>query len=491
VTNTLQAPSGVDLPKGHFIDGEWRSGSGELFPVVNPSDGELLAELPIGTAEDVDAAVAGARRAFAAWSKLAPGERERILRGFADVLDSHREELGTLESLDVGKPLRGAMGEASRAGELVRFFAGFATKNFGQQIPLRDSAVVCYTQLEPIGVIGAITPWNYPLLIGLNKIAPALAAGCAVVVKPPPEAPLSTLAVARIAVEAGLPEGLVNVVVGDHVAGSALAGHRGVAKLMFTGSTETGSAILGQAAKSIRPASLELGGKSPHIVFGDADLAGAADQVLLGGTYNSGQECCAGARVLVEADIYDEFVPALKKRIERLTVGPASADSTDLGPLISAGHRERVAGYVERAVAAGAEVVARGEAPEGPGFFFPPTVLAPVEPGAEIWCEEVFGPVITITTFDDDDDALAKANDTNYGLAAGVATADIGRAIRFSNELQAGMVWVNAFLSGDAAAPFGGVADSGFNREMGLPGFQDFCSIKAVYIRAPASGSGE
>lgn len=468
---------------GQLIDGEsvGPNGGGSLV-VWNPNVGEPLARVPEGTADDVDRAVTSARRAQREWWALPPYERERILSRVGDLLERDKQRLARVESENTGKTIANAVGEVEFAAETFHFCAGHPARAHGQQIPMPDPRTLCYTLLEPVGVVGAITSWNSPLVIAAAKIGPALAAGCAVVVKPAQEAPLSTLELARLAAEAGVPPGCVNVVTGGDETGAALSDHPGVDKLSFTGSAATGRAVLRALAATGTPGVLELGGKSPNIVFPDVDLEASIDGILLGALSNAGQECCAGARVLVHADVRDELVELASRRIRDMRVGSGAEAGSEIGPMINAAHRDRVAGFVERALGEGATVCARADAPEQ-GFFYPPTLLDRVTPSMEVWREEVFGPVLAVDSFETDDEALEKANATRYGLAAGVWTADIERAIRFVRELEAGLVWVNSYLEVvSPAAPFGGGKDSGFGRELGVLGPLEFSQVKTAYL---------
>jgi acyl-CoA reductase-like NAD-dependent aldehyde dehydrogenase len=473
---------GMAETTGHLIAGEDVGANGDGIDVWNPNLGERLMQVPNGSAADVDAAVASARVAQREWWAKTPYERERVLRRIGDLIERDRERIARIESENTGKTLANALGDVDFAVEAFHFYAGHPTRAYGQHVPTPDPDLLCYTRLEPVGVVGAITAWNYPIVLTAVKVAPALAAGCAVVAKPPPEAPLTTIELGRLALEAGLPPGCLNVVTGDGETGAALAGHAGIDKVSFTGSTATGRAVLGALAANGRPATLELGGKSPNIVFGDVDLDASLDAILMGALVNSGQECCAGARVLVQREVFEEFRDLAAERIQSFRVGPGTDADSEIGPLISARQRERVSGFVERALGEGARVWARGEAPDG-GFFYPPTLLDRIGDEMEVWREEVFGPVLALDAFGDDDEALRKANATRYGLAAGVWTADIGRAIRFVRELEAGTVWVNSYLEQSTAAPFGGGKDSGFGRELGSAGALEFSEVKTAYVR--------
>jgi acyl-CoA reductase-like NAD-dependent aldehyde dehydrogenase len=472
--------------RGHFIGGEELPGSnGEHLDVFRPATGDVIARTPIGTDEDIGRAVQAAEQAFREWSRKPPASKERVLRQIAARIEAERESLAQLERANTGKRMDVALEEIDGAAELFAFYAGYPSKDFGDQIPIADPAILCYTRVEPVGVVGAITPWNYPLLIIAGKVAAALAAGCTVVAKPAPETPLTAIELARICRDAGLPDGALNVVTGDGTTGSALAHHPRIGKISFTGSTATGRRVLAASGANGRPGTLELGGKSPNVVFADIDLAASIDSILMGALTNAGQECCAGARVLVQEEIFDEFVELAGARIEQLRVG-FEGDS-EIGPLISRRQHERVSGFVERALADGARLGAEGASPNE-GFFFPPTMLVDVKPEMEACREEIFGPVLTIDTFGDDEEALRKANDTPYGLAAGLWTGSIDRSIRFASELEAGLVWVNSYLAGDTAAPFGGNKASGFGRELGLEGPKEFSQVKTVYVSGPPAG---
>jgi aldehyde dehydrogenase (NAD+) len=478
----------VAVAAGHFINGALQPPSGAVLDVWNPNLGEPLAQVPDGSAADVDVAVVAARAGQREWWALSPYERERVLRRIGDLIERDRERIALIESENTGKTLANALGDADFAVEAFHFYSGHPARAYGQHVPTSDPELLCYTRLEPVGVVGAITAWNYPIALAAVKLAPALAAGCAVVIKPAPETPLTTIELARLAVEAGLPAGCLNVVTGGAETGAALAGHPGVDKISFTGSTATGRAVLGALAANTRPGVLELGGKSPSIVFADVDLEASLDAILMGALVNSGQECCAGARVLVQRDAFEEFRDLAAERIRAMRVGSGDDAASEIGPLISARQRERVSGFVERALGEGARVWARGEAPER-GFFYPPTLLDRTTEEMEVWREEVFGPVLALGAFDDDDDALRKANATRYGLAAGVWTADVGRAIRFVRELEAGTVWVNSYLEQSTAAPFGGGKDSGFGRELGELGPLEFSEVKTAYVRGARGSS--
>ncbi len=478
---------------GQLIGGESvGSGGSASITVWNPSLGEPIAEVPDGTRADVDRAVKSARAALREWWALAPYERERALHRIGDLILERKESLVRLESADTGKTLAATVDDVDFAAEIFHFSSAHAARAHGEQIPLSERGTLCYTLLEPIGVVGAITSWNSALVIAAATLGPALAAGCAVVVKPDQQAPLATLELARIAIEAGAPAGCVNVVTGGDETGAALAEHPGIDKLTFAGSVETSRSVLRALAENGTPSGIDAGGKSPNVVFADVDLDTSLDPILRGALTNGGQECCTGARVLVEQAILDEFAERAAERIRHMRVGDAADPATEIGPMVSALHRDRVAGFVERAVGEGARIAAQADCPAR-GFFFPPTLLDGVTETMEVWREEVFGPVLAIRAFDGDDDALEQANASRYGLAAGVWTADIDRAIRFVRELDAGLVWVNSYLDVlSPAAPFGGGKDSGFGSWLGVPGPSEFSRMKTAYVRGvPAGGPAD
>jgi phenylacetaldehyde dehydrogenase len=471
------------LPSSHFIDGCWHVSDEPRSPVFDPSSEEIIAELPVAASSSVDHAVTSAWDAYHGWSAKSPQQREASLRAIADLIETHADYLARLETLNCGKPLAAAREEVQGCADVFRFYAGYPTKNFGQLIPSEDLGTLIFTVPEPLGVIAAITPWNYPMMIAAGKAAAALAAGCAVVLKPAPETPLSTLALASIVNAADTPTGLVNVVAGGPETGSLLSSHPGISKLSFTGSTRAASSVLTQLAKIRRPAAMELGGKSPNVVFDDVDVQRSVGPVLMGALYNAGQECCAGARILVHVNIAAEFLTALEDYVPKLRVGPGMNPEVEIGPMISMRHRERVAGFVDRARKEGARVLATATVPEK-GYFFEPTVLVDVDASMEVWRDEVFGPVLAVDTFSTDDEAIQKANATPYGLAAGAWTASIERALRFAREVRAGQIWINSYLAGSWSAPFGGFKDSGWGRELGSAGLLEFCELKTVYLRA-------
>jgi aldehyde dehydrogenase (NAD+)/phenylacetaldehyde dehydrogenase len=456
--------------------------SGETFPTANPSTGETLAELARGQRADVDTAVASARRAFPGWARTDPNERQRILWKAGELILANVTTLARLETLDTGKPITNATTiDIPRTADTFFYFAGWATKLTGDTIPVRGPFLT-YTVREPLGVIGAIIPWNFPILLAARKIAPALAAGNTVVLKPPEEASLSSLELARILAEAGLPPGVLNVVTGHgEEAGAALVDHPDVAKISFTGGTDTGRIIMRSAANTLKKLSLELGGKSPNIVFADADVKTAAKAAVGAAFYNQGELCTAGTRLLVERRIHDEVLDIVATGARALVPGDPLDPGTQMGPLVSAAHHRRVLGYLDRGDAEGARRVTGG-AHEGPGWFVSPVVYAGVSPEMAIAREEIFGPVLSVIPFDDLDDAARIANTTEFGLAAGIWSRDIGRAHALAGRLQAGTVWINTYNRFDAAAPYGGVKQSGFGRENGRAVLDEVTQTKTVWV---------
>jgi acyl-CoA reductase-like NAD-dependent aldehyde dehydrogenase len=472
-----------------FIGGQWQPpASGETYATINPATEEVSAHVARGDERDVDLAVRAARRAFdqGPWPRMAAAERARVLWKLADLITANLTEMARLESVNTGKTLfDSGKVEIPFAAEVFRYYAGWTTKIHGETLNLRDGAFT-FTLRQPVGVVGAIVPWNFPFLLSSWKIAPALAAGNTVVLKPASLTPLTALRFAELTREAGLPEGVFNVVTGPGgKVGMALVRHPGVDKVAFTGSTDVGKGIMKEAAGSLKRVSLELGGKSPNVVFADADLEAALRGALTGIFYNKGEVCAAGSRLLVEQRVHDEFVGKLVDRVKGLKVGDPMDKGTRMGPVVSAQQLETVLGYVEAGRREGATLAAGGErvrVGDGRGYFVQPTVFTGVSNGMRIAREEIFGPVLSVIPFKDADDAVAQGNETFYGLAAAVWTRDVGKALRIARALQAGTVWVNAYNLYDAALPFGGFKESGFGRELGQAGLDLYTEVKSVWV---------
>ena len=447
-----------------------------MIQVLEPATAEVMAEVPQAGVEETDAAVARAKAAFPAWRAVAPGDRSTLLHGLADAIEEKLEDLARLEARNAGKPISDARGEMGMVAETFRYYAGAPERNTGRTIPVAGG--IDMTFREPLGVVGLITPWNFPLTIAGWKLGPALAAGNTVVLKPAELTPLTALEFERIALEAGIPEGVVNVVAGPgSVCGQRLVEHPDVAKIAFTGSTEVGRKIAAGAAKTIKRVTLELGGKSANIVYADADLEQAAQSAPGAVFGNAGQDCCARSRILVERSAMDRFMEVLEEAVESIRVGDPLDDSTEMGPLISADQRETVSSYVRD----DAPVAIRGDAPDGPGFWFPPTVLAPVSNDDRAAREEIFGPVAAVIPFRDEEEAVRLANDTIYGLSGSVWTRDGAKAIRTARALETGVISINSNTSVRVATPFGGFKQSGYGRELGPDALDHYSEVKNVY----------
>ncbi len=455
---------------------------GSRHQVINPATGAVVAELALATPADVDRAVASARAALPGWSAATPAERSAVLFALAESLGAHAGDLVAEEVSQTGKPVRLAT-EFDVPGSVdnIAFFAGAARHLEGKATAEYSADHTSSIRREAVGVVGTITPWNYPLQMAVWKVIPALAAGCSVVIKPAELTPLTTLTLARLASEAGLPDGVFNVVTGAGAdAGTALAGHPGVDVVTFTGSTAVGRKVMAAAAVHGRRTQLELGGKAPFVVFDDADLDAAVHGAVAGALINSGQDCTAATRAIVARNLYDDFVAGVAELMGKLVVGDPADPDTDLGPLISFAHRAKVAGIVDRAPGQGARVVTGGCAPDLPGAFYQPTLLADVTQDSEAYRDEIFGPVLAVRPHDGDDDALRQANDTEYGLAASAWTRDVYRAQRASREIKAGCVWINDHIPIISEMPHGGVGASGFGKDMSDYSFEEYLTIKHV-----------
>ncbi|MDJ0463287.1 aldehyde dehydrogenase family protein [Streptomyces sp. H27-C3] len=448
--------------------------------ILNPATEEVIATIAASTAADVDAAVVRATGAQRAWAAAAPADRARLLRRFANVVDDHVEELAHLEVSEAGHTVGNARWEAGNVRDLLDYAAGGVERLTGRQIPVAGG--IDFTLLEPLGVIGVIAPWNFPMPIAAWGTAPALAAGNAVILKPAETTPLTALRLAELALEAGLPEGLFQVLPGaGAVAGDALVEHPGVAKIVFTGSTRVGKKIMSKCADRVKRVTLELGGKSPNIVFADSDIEAAAAATPMSFLDNAGQDCCARTRILVQRSVYDRFLELLTPAIESVVVGDPSDEKTQMGPLISRSQLERVRSYVPE----GGRAI-RGSAPQGPGFWFAPTVLTDAAPGSDVAMEEVFGPVAVVLPFDDEQDAVRLANATPYGLSGSIWTRDVGRALRVGGAVAAGNLSVNSHSSVRHSTPFGGYKQSGLGRELGPDALTAFTETKNIFISTEA-----
>jgi phenylacetaldehyde dehydrogenase len=480
----------IDKPRKMLINGQWvNSISGKTFPTYNPSTGEVLAQVAEGDRADIEQAVKAARKAFdqGPWRQLTASERGRLIWKLSDLLEAHTEEFAYLESLDNGKPLTIARAaDVPLAVDLFRYMAGWATKIEGNTIPISvpytpGAKYLAYTLREPVGVVGQIIPWNFPLLMAAWKLGPALASGCTVVLKPAEQTPLSALRLGELIMEAGFPEGVVNIVPGyGETAGAALAAHPDVDKIAFTGSTEVGKLIVHAAAGNLKKVSLELGGKSPNVVFKDADLDSAIPGAASAIFFNHGQCCCAGSRLYVEKSIFDRVVEGVAEEAKKINVGSGLDPATNMGPLVSQEQLSRVCGYLEAGFSEGATAVVGGARKGDKGYFVEPTVLVNAREDMKVVREEIFGPVVAAMSFTDPEEILTRANDSEYGLAAAVWTKDISKAHRTAEYLHAGTVWINCYNIFDAALPFGGYKQSGWGREMGHDALSLYTQTKAI-----------
>ncbi len=483
------APTPIQLPElGLLIGNRFvPSDSGKTFATINPATGEEICQVAEADASDVNRAVRAAREAFehGPWRKMPASARGRLLLRLAELIEQNADALARLESLDMGKPVSVARAnDVAKTAACYRYFGGWADKVQGKTIPI-DGEYLCYTRHEPIGVVGAIIPWNLPMLMMAWKLAPALATGNTVVLKPAEQTPLSALRIGELILEAGFPEGVVNILPGyGPTAGAALARHMDIDKLAFTGSLEVGRSIMRAAADSnLKPVTLELGGKSPNIIFADVDLDEAVEGAQFGLFANMGQSCCAGSRVFVEQPLYDRFVERSIARTGKHIVGDPTDPKTHLGPVVSQAQLDRVLGYIEQGRAQGAQLACGGERIGGRGYFVQPTIFADVQDEMTIAREEIFGPVMSILPFGTVEEVIARANDTSYGLAAAVWTRDMKRALHVANNVRAGTLWMNCYNVLDTRAPFGGFKQSGIGRELGEYGLQQYTQVKSVIAR--------
>jgi aldehyde dehydrogenase (NAD+) len=494
---TIHTPSALPAfltggPKKLLIDGKWvEARSGKTFESINPSTGAALAKVAEGDKADVDLAVAAARRAFeqGPWRKFKPYDRQQLILKFAQLVDQNFDELTLIDTLDMGAPIQRTRASKRRLLGLLHWYAGMATALHGETVDnSMPGEYVTYTLKEPVGVVGAIVPWNGPLVSWIWKVGPVLAAGCTAILKPAEESPLSALRMGELLMEAGAPDGVVNIVTGfGETAGAAIAGHPGIDKVAFTGSAETGRKIVQASAGNMKRVTLELGGKSPDIVFADADMEWTVTGAAMAAFGNSGQVCSAGTRLYVEQKVYDEFVERVGAYGKNLKVGPSLDPDVQIGPLVSGLQLERVSKYLDIGKQEGARVVTGGarltEGDLAKGYFVPPTVFANVRDDMRITREEIFGPVISAVPFTDIEDVAKRANDTNYGLGSGIWTRDVGKAHYLAKAIRAGSVWINCYQMMDPAMPFGGYKESGYGRESGVAQFNDYLNNKSVWIR--------
>ncbi|ROZ75109.1 aldehyde dehydrogenase family protein [Ramlibacter sp. WS9] len=475
-----------------FIDGQFVGAlSGETQPTLNPHDNSVIAHVAMAGRADVDLAVAAAQRAFPAWSRMPAAERGRILLKLADLIEANAEELARLESLDTGHPLRDSrMLDVPRTAACYRYFGGMADKFQGETIPV-EAGFLNYTLREPVGVVGQVVPWNFPLMFTSWKMAPALAAGNTIVMKPAEITPLSSLKIAELMAQAGMPAGVVNILPGlGSVAGQYIAEHPGIAKIAFTGSTATGKRVVQASAGNLKKVQLELGGKGANIVFEDANLAAAVNGAAWAIFHNQGQACIAGSRLMLHEKIADAFLEKFIPLAQSIRLGNPMDETTEMGPLTSALHQQRVLAYVDVARSEGGELLAGGKPPAAAdlakGCYVEPTIVRASSWQDRVAQEEVFGPFVTVLTFKDDAQALQIANGTDYGLGSGLWTANLQRAHRFARDLQVGMVWINSYKRVNPGSPFGGVGQSGYGREMGFDAMREYTQVKSVWVNVDA-----
>lgn len=489
----IQKAAGLRHPIRHqlFIDGQFVDAlSGQTLPTFNPHDNTLITQVAMAGPEDVERAVQAAERAFPRWSRMGAAERGRILLKLADLIETNAEELARLESLDTGHPLKDSRAlDVPRTAGCYRYFGGMADKFQGETIPV-EPGFLNYTLREPVGVVGQVVPWNFPLMFTAWKMAPALAAGNCIVMKPAEITPLSSLKIAELMAEAGMPPGVVNMIPGlGSVAGQAIAEHPRIAKVAFTGSTATGRRIVEASASNLKKVQLELGGKGPNIVFEDANLLAAVNGSAWAIFHNQGQACIAGSRLMLHESIADAFLEKFVPLAESIRLGNPMDEQTEMGPLTSAQHRDRVLSYVDVCRNQGGEVISGGRAPGGDlaqGCYVQPTIVRAASHLDRVAQEEVFGPFVTVLNFKDEAEALAIANSTDYGLGSGLWTNQLQRAHRFARDLKAGMVWVNSYKRVNPGSPFGGVGLSGYGREMGFDAMHEYTQVKSVWVNVDA-----
>ncbi|MFP6582572.1 MAG: aldehyde dehydrogenase family protein [Candidatus Hydrogenedentota bacterium] len=487
LAQTTRGTEFLSATRKMLINGEWvDSASGKTFPVYNPATGEELAQVAEGDKEDIDRAVKAARAAFDSgpWSTTTPNVRGKLLWKLSQLLEENIDTFAELETLDNGKALTISKAvDISAAIENFQYMAGWATKIDGRAMTLSTPGTYAFTRKEPIGVCGQIIPWNFPMLMAAWKLAPALAAGCTVILKPAEQTPLTALLLGELIMEAGFPPGVVNIVPGyGETAGAALAEHPNVDKVAFTGSTEVGKIILKASAGNLKKVTLELGGKSPNIVFADADLEAAVGGAATGIFFNQGQVCCAGSRLFIEKKVFDKVVGPLADAANNMKIAPGMDLSCEMGPLVSDEQLERVTSMVEQGKKDGASAICGGDPTGGPGYFYKPTILVDTKPDMSVVRDEIFGPVVTAIPFDDPNEIVAAANDSDYGLAAGIWTSDVSKAHKIAAGLKAGTVWINCYNLFDPHMPFGGFKQSGIGREMGPEALENYLQTKSVCI---------